>query len=396
MARTEKLGDLCEFIRGVTFDKAEVSIRPGTGLTPILRAGNIQDELNDREDLVWVPQSRVSAVQKLRRNDIVICMSSGSPEVVGKTAQVSRTLEASVGSFCGIIRPKRLVEAGYLSYFFRSSAFKKHRDTIARGINIQNLRFSQFEEIELDIPAEQERIAEILARSDRLRRLRRYALELGDDLLPAAFLKMFGEPKMREQWPRVELDEAAQVQGGITLSSRRQQFALRKPYLRVANVQTGALDLSEVKSIGLTEAEFAKTRLQWGDLLLVEGNGNPNEVGRAAMWQEAIPDCVHQNHLIRVRCKPDKILPEFLLALINGREGREYFLRAGKTTSGLFTISTSVVNSWPILLPPLASQRKFAAVVHRFDSLRRVHREALRQAEHLFQTLLHRAFTTGL
>jgi type I restriction enzyme, S subunit len=131
-------------------------------------------------------------------------------------------------------------------------------------------------------------------------------------------------------------------------------------------------------------------------VLLVDGNGNPNEVGRGAVWQEAIPDCVHQNHLIRARCNPAQILPEFLLALINGSEGREYFLRAGKTTSGLFTISTGVVNSWPIMLPPLAAQREFAALVNRFESLRRVHREALRQAEHLFQTLLHRAFTTGL
>jgi len=154
-----KLGEVCNFIRGVTFDKAEATTKPEAGKLPILRAGNIGEELDAQNDLVWVPESRVSDEQRLRRNDITICMSSGSSEVVGKTARVPTNLSASIGSFCGIIRPRRSEEAAFLSFYFRSAAFAKHRDAIARGANIQNLRFSQLEGIEVEIPAEQGRIA---------------------------------------------------------------------------------------------------------------------------------------------------------------------------------------------------------------------------------------------
>jgi len=137
-----------------------------------------------------VPDAQVSDEQRLRQNDIAICMSSGSPEVVGNTARVPYNLRASIGSFCGIIRPKSPDEASYLSFFFRSAAFRKHRNAIARGANIQNLRFSQFEEIELEIPSEQQRIAQRLDQADRLRRTRRYGLELTDTFHAAAFLEL--------------------------------------------------------------------------------------------------------------------------------------------------------------------------------------------------------------
>jgi len=171
--RTVQLGEVCEFIRGVTFDKAEASDKSAIGKTPILRAGNIGDDLDTQNDLLWVPSNCVSEEQILRRNDIAICMSSGSSEVVGKTARVQSNTRASIGAFCGIIRPKKSDQAGYISFFFRSSAFSRHRDAIARGANIQNLRFSQFEEIQLEIPEEQRRIAAMLEEADQLRRTRR-------------------------------------------------------------------------------------------------------------------------------------------------------------------------------------------------------------------------------
>src|SRR5437868_751264 len=142
---TKPLGQLCDFIRGVTFDKAHVSVDHRAGYLPILRAGNISGELDTRSDLVWVPSRNVADEQKLRRNDIAICMSSGSSEVVGKTARLRKEYIGSVGSFCGIIRPKAPDVGTWVAYYFQSDSFRRHRDAIARGANIQNLRFSQFE-----------------------------------------------------------------------------------------------------------------------------------------------------------------------------------------------------------------------------------------------------------
>jgi type I restriction enzyme, S subunit len=154
------------------------------------------------------------------------------------------------------------------------------------------------------------------------------------------------------------------------------------------------INLTDLRLIGLTEAEFQRTVLLKDDLLLVEGNGNPAEVGRAGKWDGSVPDCVHQNHLIRVRCDQSIILPIFFLYLLNSIRGMNYYLTQGRTTSGLVTISTGLVNDFPALIPPLSLQNEFQAIVSTHERLRATHVEALRQADHLFQTLLHQAFST--
>ena len=88
MTETVALGEVTEFIRGVTFDKLDVRTTAAEGTITILRAGNIKTELDAQNDLIWVPVSKVRTEQLLRQNDIAICMSSGSSDVVGKTARV--------------------------------------------------------------------------------------------------------------------------------------------------------------------------------------------------------------------------------------------------------------------------------------------------------------------
>ena len=125
--------------------------------------------------------------------------------------------------------------------------------------NISNLRTSELLELEIPLPplAEQRRIAAVLARADRLRRLRRYALELSAGYLQAVFGEMFGDPvtnpKGWEVWPLGELGE---VFGGLQISAKRNLLPLKKPYLRVANVYRDHLVLNEIKEISLTEAEL--------------------------------------------------------------------------------------------------------------------------------------------
>lgn len=155
------LSGLCEFIRGVTFEQSEALPSPSEGHLPILRAGNITDTLALDSDLVWVPSRRVSPDQLLKSGDIVMCMSSGSAKVVGKSARVSNDWAGSAGAFCGILRPRSVVDANWLAFWLRSDQFTAWRDSQARGANIQNLRFSQMSDIVLRVPPipEQQRIA---------------------------------------------------------------------------------------------------------------------------------------------------------------------------------------------------------------------------------------------
>ena len=144
--------------------------------------------------------------------------------------------------------------------------------------------------------------------------------------------------------------------------------------------------------IGLTEDELRRLELQPDDLLLVEGHGNIEEIGRCAMWNGSIPGCVHQNHLIRVRINRAAASSIYASRYLNGSAGRSYFREVSNTTSGLNTISTGIVKRCPILLPPISHQSKFALVVLKQERLRAQQREAARQAEQLFGALLGRAF----
>jgi type I restriction enzyme, S subunit len=144
----------------------------------------------------------------------------------------------------------------------------------------------------------------------------------------------------------------AEVQYGLTISSARRHAGLMRPYLRVANVGRGYLDLSEVKETGWLQGDEGN-ELHLHDVLFVEGHANAEEIGRAALWNGEIPGAMHQNHIIRARCRPG-LDPRYLLAVVNAPHGRGYFRSRAKSSSGLNTINSSVVKEFAV---PLASSK---------------------------------------
>jgi len=161
--------------------------------------------------------------------------------------------------------------------------------------------------------------------------------------------------------PNILLSDIAEVQYGLTVNSERRKVTLQSPYLRVANVQRGSLDLSEIKTIGKIKGD-ENFILQPNDLLIVEGHADPNEVGRAAIWIDKNTEMLHQNHLIRIRCKSN-IIPQYLCAFINSPLGRQYFKSYAKSTSGLNTLNSTVVRQLKVVLPPISEQKKLVEVL---------------------------------
>ncbi|WP_409429057.1 restriction endonuclease subunit S [Mycobacterium sp. SMC-11] len=281
--------------------------------------------------------------------------------------------------------PTSQVDSGYLFRFLQSVDLYRY----ATSTTVPSLRKSDLERIELPLPPlyEQRRIAAILDQADALRVKRREMIAQLDELARSIFLEMFGDLR-----PSITLGECADIQGGLQVTSKRQGLPLALPYLRVANVYRGRLELTQVKSINVTESEAARTRLERDDLLFVEGHANPDEVGRVAVWDGSIVSCLHQNHLIRVRLHDGVLLPQFAESWFNSRLGACHFRRAGKTTSGLNTISANVVRSAPIPAPSLSQQRSFNGRVERIRSEVRVCRKSLSALDALFASLQSRAF----
>jgi len=295
-----------------------------------------------------------------------------------------------------VLRAREPVLPEWVYYFVRREPFRQEaRRNFTGTAGQQRVPTSFLQEARIPAPPleEQRRIVDLLTRAEGIVRLRREAQQKAAELIPAIFIDMFGDPATNPRgWPVTALGSIAEIQGGLQVTSARAGLPLERPYLRVANVHRGRLDLTEMKSIRLTETEFRRTALQAGDLLVVEGHGNPLEVGRVATWDGTVPDCTHQNHLIRARPLRDRLLPDYACALLNSEAGRQTLLRAGKTTSGLSTISAQNVKNAAVMLPPVEVQRAFVRRADAVASILQQQAAATKKASASFDALLSRAF----
>lgn len=202
-------------------------------------------------------------------------------------------------------------------------------------------------------------------------------------------------PQLPEGWTWTSARQIADVQGGIQKQPKRRPSVNSFPFLRVANVYRNRLELTEVHRIELFEGEIDKLRLERDDLLIVEGNGSPSEIGRMAIWDGSIPDCVHQNHIIRSRLF-DGVNPKFVASYWNSPEGSSRVSEVSSSTSGLHTLSVSKVNALRLPLPPQAEQARIVAEVERrlslIDDLETAASANLKRADRLRQSILKRAF----
>jgi len=187
---------------------------------------------------------------------------------------------------------------------------------------------------------------------------------------------------------------------GVTLGRKLRNGDTRTvPYLRVANVKDGHLDLSDVNRIEATDAEIQKLRLRFGDLLLTEG-GDPDKLGRGTFWKGEIDECIHQNHIFRVRFDLEEYSPEFVSAQIGSAYGKAYFLAHAKQTTGIATINQKVLAGFPLLTPPLVEQLRIAEVLdEQMAAVSRVRKaldHELSTINALPAALLRRAFSGAL
>lgn len=215
----------------------------------------------------------------------------------------------------------------------------------------------------------QKRVAAILDKADAIRRKRQQAIALTDQLLRSVFLELFGDPVTNPKgWKTIPLDEIADIHSGITKGRKiKEQVLTETPYMRVANVQDGFIQLVDVATIAISEEEKERYKLLKNDILLTEG-GDPDKLGRGAVWHAEIAPCIHQNHIFRVRIKNlEEFTPRYLSTLIGSQYGKRYFLVAAKQTTGIATINKTQLKEFPILVPPIHLQKKFSKIVEKVE-----------------------------
>ncbi|HMT94313.1 restriction endonuclease subunit S [uncultured Thiothrix sp.] len=203
------------------------------------------------------------------------------------------------------------------------------------------------------------------------------------------------EDKIPDGWIWTNLGSVCNVSGGLTKNSKRQDLSSQYPFLRVANVYSNKLILDEIHYIGVKESELNRVLLKENDLLIVEGNGSIDQIGRVAIWRNEIKNCVHQNHLIKAR-PLDYIGPKYVLYFLTSKKGRDLIIQEASSTSGLHTLSLSKVSNLKIPLCPVEEQNQIVQEIEArlsvCDKLAEIIQTSLQQAEALRQSILKKAF----
>jgi type I restriction enzyme S subunit len=372
----------------------------------ILRAKYVFREIDDRsmagdEELLSV--SHLTGVTPRSEKNVTMFMAEDytGAKLCKDGDLVINTMWAWMGalgvsSTTGIVSPaygvyrqfQQRLRPRYMDWLFRTPMYVAEYTRRSTGVNSSRLRLypDRFLDMPVVIPSieDQDRIVAFLdqktaevdaaiAKKERLIELlaEQRGIQINQavtrGLQPNVALRDSGVEWLGvipQHWESVPLKHVSAVQSGLTLGKNYAQLrgAKRYPYLRVANVQDGYIDLSEVTEITMPVREAKNYLLRTGDILVTEG-GDIDKLGRGNCWYGEIEDCLHQNHVfaVRVLCK---VRPEFVSLITSVPYARRYFTTTANKTTNLASTNKTKLGNLPLLVPPLQEQDAILAHCH--------------------------------
>ncbi len=197
-----------------------------------------------------------------------------------------------------------------------------------------------------------------------------------------------------DSWRWVQVQDVGEVKLGRQRAPQHHQGKHMRPYLRVANVYEDRIDTSDILEMNFSPEEYETFRLQYGDILLNEGQSK-ELVGRPAMFRNEVPDVCFQNTLVRFRAY-EGILPEYALIVFRAYLHTGKFLRIARWTTNIAHLGAQRFALMKFPLPPFAEQCEMVNEIERrfsiIDELDKTTQTSLRQAQRLRQSILKRAF----
>jgi restriction endonuclease S subunit len=382
------LGEVCDFVRGVTYDKADARSEMKDGFIPLLRATNITENGILNEGHVFVPKKGVRADQKLMSGDALITIASGSASVVGRSVLVEDPGEITFGAFCGVLRPGSEILPRYLSHFLSSRTVRTAWSEAAQGTNINNLKRDDILQTECLVPPldEQKRIVALLddatARVTELTACYEQARSHANDLFTSALRDALeGNP----DWPVKTLGDLVTVQNGYAFDSKYFSSLGKIGLIRIRDLKNGVDTETRYDGPFGTEYEVSA-----GDYLI----GMDGEF-RCYEWKGE-PALLNQR-VCRLQGFSASLESRFLFYGINK------FLKDIEDVTGYTTVkhlSSKSILGIQMPVPPLEEQKW---IVARLDQLRAKSLEMvtaydakLQAAKNLRQSILEAAFAGEL
>lgn len=306
-----------------------------------------------------------------------------------------------------VFRAKSGTNPYYLLSLLHSPEFTAHAVATTQGVNHPRTSWASLAEFECLVPlkAEQEKISALLWKLQCALKTEVEVIAAARALKQSAMRHLFARGlrgasqsetdygPLPDSWKVSPLSECCVVQTGVTKGRQiSPSEALEVPYLRVANVQDGHLDLSEMKTITIRRRELGGYLLQDGDVVLTEG-GDFDKLGRGFIWRGEIKNCVHQNHVFAVRVDRERLIPEFFAYLAQSPYGKAYFLTVAHKTTNLACINATKLKALPVPIPDKGEQKEIADILGAIDRKIAAHERKRGALQELFKTLLHQLMT---
>lgn len=379
-ASTERLGDLCDVVRGSS-PRPKGDPRFFGGSIPWVTIRDVTGA-NGRH-LMRTKQTVTEAGRDRSRY-----VEPGAL-IVSNSATIGFPIFMGIGGCIhdGFLTFRQVADRltlEWLYWFFLSA--RESLAALAPEGTQKNLNIELVENIRLPIPSvhEQERHADRLSKADDLRRARRYALDLSASLVIAAFRKRF--MRSLENGPFRRLGDLVTITGGGTPSRARPDYFIGPiPWLTPKDVRGDYISDTDEHITAQAVANSA-TKLVPADSILVVVKSKVL-MHRLPLAISKVPLC-HGQDIKSIQCA-DGVHHEFIRAVLRHYENRLLRLARGANTEGL---TLPMLEELPIPDVDFADQLHFAKLVEQTETLRRAQREAHRQVDHLCQSLLHEAF----
>ncbi|EIU7555394.1 MULTISPECIES: restriction endonuclease subunit S [Providencia] len=367
------------------------------GEIPWIKTGDLGPRIiTQASEFITEAGVKNSSAKFFTKGSVVLAMYGAT---IGKTSILG--IDATTNQACAVGTPTAGVTSSEFLYYLllnEKKAFIKK----GKGGAQPNISQAVIKEHTVCLPptAEQKIIADklddLLARVEsiktRLENIPEILKKFRQSVLSAAVSGKLTEVNASDY---KEVSSVAKVIGGLTKNGKRNQISQQFPYLRVANVYENELRLDDMSVIGVQDKELDRVLLHDGDILIVEGNGSLDQIGRAAIWNGEIENCVHQNHLIKVRVNDD-INSKFLLYYFMSPQGKTEIVSKATSGAGLYTLSISKISSIKVPIYTVTEQVSIVNAIEKLfsyvGSIEKIFDNTLSKINNLTQSILGKAF----
>ena len=385
-----RLGDACDILNGFAF-KSENYVDSGIR---VIRIANVQKGyIEDNTPAFYPLETNELDRYMLEEGDLLMSLTGN----VGRVAILKKEfMPAALNQRVACLRLKTdRITKDYLFHVLNSDFFEQQCIQSSKGVAQKNMSTEWLKDYEIPMYSkeQQESIAYILDKTKNIIISQNHELQKLDNLIKARFVEMFGDMYLNSKgWPEAKLESMADVVSGITKGRKTKAEDLTEvPYMAVSNVKDGYIDWTTMKTIEATQQEIEKYRLLADDVLMTEG-GDPDKVGRGAIIKEPLENCIHQNHIFRVRLDESMMRPEFFAEYLQHQRSKRYFLRCAKQTTGIASINMTQLRALPVLMPPLSRQEEFVLFKAQVNKSKVAVQRALDETQLLFDSLMQKYF----